>query len=205
MQGPLLWTRCRGFDLVVANRGGREWTVENAQRITALSRKLRRVSNGLIVFLPAACALFWIFFNRIYPVIGSMIAMPVHVVHDLPPLTRFLSFLADLIPLGATIYGLRTLRELFVLYEKGLIFTEQNVKCFRSLGRTLLVWMVLHIFNTTLSGIILTLNNPPGKRLLVIAFDSGAFAAAFVGVIVVVTSRVMDEGRKIQEDQSLII
>jgi len=136
---------------------------------------------------------------------APMMPLPVHVNHDLPGLTRLLSFLADLIPLGAMIYGLQKLKNLFFLYENGLIFTEQNVSCFRSLGRAMIVWAVCHVVRTTLLSIILTLDNPPGKRIIAVMLDSGDFAGVFVGVVVLIVSWVMDEGRKIQEDQSLIV
>jgi len=178
--------------------------MESSQRIAALSLKLRRVCTGLIYCLPVVCGLIWIFFNRLYA-IAPMMPLPVHVTHDLPGLTRLHAFLADLIPLGAMIYGLQKLRILFSLYENGLIFTEQNVRCFRSLGRALLVWVACDVVRTTLLSVILTIDNPPGKRIIAVMFDSGDFTGIFVGVVVLIISWVMDEGRKIQEDQALIV
>jgi hypothetical protein len=134
-----------------------------------------------------------------------MMPLPVHVNHALPGLTRLLAFLADLIPLSAIIYGLQKLRALFRLYENRMIFTEQNVDCFRSLGRALLVWVVCHVVRTSLLSVILTIDNPPGQRILALMFDSGDFAGVFVGLVVLIISWVMDEGRKIQEDQALIV
>lgn len=178
--------------------------MENTQRITTISRKLRRICTGLIFCLPVACAIVWIFFNRIYAM-APMIPLPVHVDHDLPGQTRFYAFLVDLIPLGAIIYGLQKLRSLFLLYGNGLIFTEQNVDCFRSLGRALVIWMACHVASTTLLSVILTINNSPGKRAIALMLDSGDFTAVFVGVVVLIISWVMDEGRKIQDDQALIV
>jgi len=156
--------------------------MDNTQRITALSRKLRLTCNGLVYCLPAACALVWFFFNRLYAY-APMIPLPVHVDHYLPGLTRFLAFLAELIPMAAVIYGLRKLGRLFSLYENGVIFTEQNVRCFRSLGRTLIVWAACHVVRTTLLSVIITIDNPPGKRIIALMLDSGDFAALFVGVV----------------------
>lgn len=178
--------------------------MENTQRITTMSRRLRRICTGLIYCLPVACALVWIFFNRLYA-LAPMMPLPVHVDHDLPAQTRFYAFLVDLIPLGAIIYGLQKLRGLFSLYEKGLIFTNQNVDCFRSLGRALIIWVACHVVRTTLLSVILTIDNPPGKRILALMLDSGDFSGAFVGVVVLIISWVMDEGRKIREDQELIV
>jgi hypothetical protein len=178
--------------------------MENLQRISQISRKLRLICTGLIFVLPVICGLFWIFFNRLYPVL-AMLSLPVPVDHDLPRLSRFFGFLADLIPLGVMIYGLRRLRELFSLYERGLIFTADNVQCYRSLGRILFVWVACNVLNHTLLGLVLTIDNPPGHRLLVLALNSGDFTGMFVGAVVLTVSWIMDEARKIQEEQALII
>jgi hypothetical protein len=178
--------------------------MENIQRVTNLSRKLRRICIGLIYCLPVAYALVWLFFNRLYA-IAPMIPLPVHVDHDLSGLTRFYAFLVDLMPLGAIIYGLQKLRGLFLLYENGLIFTEQNVDCFRSLGGALVAWVACHVVRTTLLSVILTIDNPPGKRIVALMLDSSDFTGVFVAVVVLIISWVMDEGREIQEDQPLIV
>ena len=178
--------------------------METTQRITTLSRKLRWTCTALIYCLPVACAIVWIFFNQLYAT-GPMMPLPVRVDHDLPGQIRFYAFLVDLIPLGAILYGLHKLRRLFRLYENGLIFTERNVDCFRGLGRALVVWVACHVARTTLLSIILTMNNPPGQRMVTVGLDSGDFTGVFVGVVVLIISWVMDEGRRIQEDQALIV
>jgi hypothetical protein len=150
------------------------------------------------------CGVFWALFNRIHA-LTPMIPLPVRVDHDLPALTRFLAYLCDLLPLGVIIYALMRLKTLFMLYERGYIFTEENVQCFRSLGRALIVWVGCDIVNRTLLGIVLTLDNPPGKRMLVIGLDGGDCTGTFVGIAVLIISWVMDEARKMQEEQALII
>ncbi len=188
-------------DFSAGEKGG---AMENTQRITNVSRKLKMVCIGLIVCLPVLCAVFWVFFNRIYAM-APMIPLPVRVDHDISSLNRSLAFLCDLLPLAALIFALLKLKNLFSLYERGCIFTERNVDCYRALGRTLMVWVACDIVNRTLLGVVLTLDNPPGKRLLVIGLDGGDFTGIFVGVAVLIISWVMDEARKMQEEQALII
>ena len=53
--------------------------------------------------------------------------------------------------------------------------------------------------------IVLTLNRGPGQRLLVIGLDGGDLSGIFVGIVILIIAWVMDEARKIQEDQALII
>ncbi len=191
-------------DWTGVSAGKRRSAMENTERITNVSRKQRLIWIGLIVCLPIVCVIFWVFFNRIHAM-APMIPLPVRVVHDISSFNRLLAFLCDLVPLSAITYALFKLKNLFLLYEKGRIFTGQNVDCYRALGRTLMVWVACDIVNRTLLGIVLTLDNPPGKRLLVIGLDGGDFTGIFVGVAVLIISWVMDEGRKMQEEQALII
>jgi len=180
--------------------------MDNTQRITVASRRLRRTCTGLILLLPLASILFWVFFNPIYhSASSSMIPLPVPVTQDLSVLTRLLAAATEMIPLAAMIYGLLKLRELFGLYGAGQIFTARNVACFRSLGRTLIAWVVCDLIKNSLLSIVLTLPNPPGQRMITLGFYSADFAAIFVGIVILIIAWVMDEARKIQEDQALII
>lgn len=181
-----------------------ENTKQNTERIMALSRKISLVCKWLIFCLPVVYGLFWTFFNQLYGM-GPLPPLPVRVDHDLPVLTRVLAFLVDMIPMGVILYGLRKLEGLFRLYEKGMIFTEQNVQYFRSLGRALIVWVGCDVVRNSLLSIVLTLDNPPGHRVVTVGLGSADFAAVFVGIVVLIISWVMDEGRKIQEDQALIV
>ena len=178
--------------------------MENTQRITKASRRLVRVCTGLIYFLPVVCAAFWAFFNELYDS-TSMIPLPVPVSHVLPGLTRLLAFLVELIPLTALIYGLLRLRDLFRYYEKGMIFTANNVACYRSLGKALIAWVICDVVKNSLLSIVLTLDNPPGQRVITLGLYSADFTAVFVGIVILTIAWVMDEGRRIQEDQALII
>jgi hypothetical protein len=178
--------------------------MENTQRIIAVSRQLRLTCKGLIICLPVIYGVFWTLFNQLYNM-GPLIPLPVRVDHDLPGLTRFLAFMVDMIPMGVIIYGLQKLEGLFLLYENGLIFTEQHVRCFRSLGRALIVWVGCDVVRNSLLSMVLTLDNPPGQRVITVGLGSADFAAVFVGIVVLIISWVMDEGRKIQEDQALIV
>ncbi|MEN6623381.1 MAG: hypothetical protein ABFD50_17775, partial [Smithella sp.] len=93
--------------------------MENIQRVTKLSRKMKFLCIGLIFCLPVICALFWTFFNYLYTATGSVIPLPVRLDHDLAANSRFLAFLSTIPSLSVIIYGLWKLKELFALYENG--------------------------------------------------------------------------------------
>jgi hypothetical protein len=178
--------------------------MDNSQRITTASRRLKKVCSGLIIFLPLINAVFWVFFNPLRA-IGFPVSLPIPVNYDLPGLTRFLAFLVELIPLSAVVYGLLKLRALFMLYQNGMIFTAKNVSCFRSLGRTLIAWMICDVIRNALLSVVLTMNNPPGQKIFTVGLNSADFTGIFVGIVIIIIAWVMDEARKIQEDQELIL
>lgn len=183
--------------------------MKNTHRITVASRRLRHTCTGLIFFLPLASVLFWTFFNQLYDPVStlptSMFPLPVRVSQDLPVTIRLLAIATEMIPMAAMIYGLLKLRELFGLYENGLIFTARNVACFRSLGRTLIAWVLCDVVKNSLLSVVLTLPNPPGQRVITLGLYSADFTAIFVGFVILIIAWVMDEARIIEEDQALII
>lgn len=178
--------------------------MENRERISVASRRLRRLCTGLVYLLPAVCVLYWIFFNQVRHMPG-MANFPVPVTGDLPLYIRMLALLTDAIPLAALVYGLHQLAALFRLYENGSIFTEQSVACFRALGRTMLVWVLCHFVKNSLISVALTLGNPPGQRMITLGLDASDFGGLFVGGVVLTITWVMDEARKIKEDNELFI
>lgn len=183
--------------------------MQNTRRITVASRRLRYTCTALVFFLPLVNILFWTFFNQFYfsastgP--ASMVPLPVQVSQELSGAIRLLAIATEMIPMMPMIYGLVKLKELFRLYENGHIFTTGNVACFRSLGRTLIAWVLCNVVKNSLLSVVLTLPHPPGQRIITLGLYSSEFTAVFVGIVILIIAWVMDEARMIQEDQALII
>jgi hypothetical protein len=112
------------------------------------------------------------------------------------------------------------LAQLFRLYERGLIFVRETIRCIRVLGIICVMgWMILMATRFT------PRTEPPPQEPLspkvklvsvekhtyhmgFLSFDFGTgfdFGLLFVGATVVLTAWIMDEGRKIQEEQELTI
>jgi hypothetical protein len=102
------------------------------------------------------------------------------------------------------IAGLLTLIKLFKLYEKGKIFTRDNVRCFRRLGYILIIWTFTSVlYDVVISGI---LTHAPIKPLLFgMSLRSADFTTLIIGGIILVISWVMNEGCKLEEEQALTI
>ncbi|MFT5133485.1 MAG: hypothetical protein ACI9SC_001957 [Gammaproteobacteria bacterium] len=174
---------------------------ENLARIKRISGKFRLLFTVLLIFIPVMILAYWLFFND----------LPEGFTSELPPLvisntlalsTRLLAFIVSLIPTSIAIYGIFNLRELFTLYEKGIIFTTANVKCIRRLGYALIYWTFSKIPFMALISIVLSHNNPPGERMVSIGFGSTDFVTLVTGAIVLIISWVMSEASKLEDEQA---
>jgi len=110
-----------------------------------------------------------------------------------------------MIPAAVAIYGAVTLRELFGRYEEAIIFAPENVRCYRRLGYTLILWVFANMAFIALISMVLTLGNPPGERHLVMQFGTSDLATLIIGAIVALVSWVMNEASKMRDEQAYTV
>ena len=169
-------------------------------RIQRTSRRFRLFFQALVFLIPLANLVFWISFNALPA--GFLQNLPVVPINPLPVQVLAAGFLVSLLPLGVVVFGLLTLRRLFLLYEGGIIFSGANVHCFRRLGYAFIAWAVANLLYTPLLSVILTAANPPGEKALVLQFGSPHLATLITGGVVLLIAWVMDEGRKLEDEQA---
>jgi len=175
---------------------------QQIEHIARVSARLRTVTTLLMIALPVVLALAWALVNHLPYFIAQL---PVPVKGYLPRATRALAFVASMLPGGVAIYALSRLRRLFDLYAHGEIFRAANVECFRQLGWSLFAWAVAGFLFKPIAGIILTFHWQPGTRLLVLGIDSQDVVAVFMGLVVLTVAWVMDQGRRLSEEQELYV
>ena len=176
--------------------------MDNSQRIPIASRRLKKICSWLIFCFPLFVLYYWLFFN---PLLREIRPLPFPVNDDLPNIYRYSALLIEMISISVVVYGLLRLRELFSLYENGMIFTEKNVVCFRSMGWTLIVWTICNLIKDTLLSHVLPNDPPFPAHYMPIPIHLADVACIFVGIITIIIAWVMDEARKIHEDQSLFL
>jgi hypothetical protein len=176
----------------------------NLKRIQCASRRLRRLLLVILFLIPIINTLVWIFINKLPTELCERI-IPVFVKMPLPLSARLMGFAVTLLPTAMGMIFTYFLMQLFRLYEEGQIFRAPNVRCFRNLARVLLVWFVIGIIHQTLLSVVLTLHHPPGQRMITVGLSSGDLTTLLTGVILAVIAWVMDEGRKLQEDQDFTV
>ena len=175
--------------------------------LDSIRRQAGRLETVCLVAAAAVLpltALYWAAFNVLPQDMTASVA-ELAVSPRLPAWVRALCFLAALVPATAFMVTLLRLRCLFALYKEGCIFSLANVVCFRRLSKALLWWAVATILHTPLFGLAVTAANPPGKHILKLGLGTNELELFFVAAIAVVISRVMEEARRLDEEQALTV
>lgn len=126
-------------------------------------------------------------------------------VPDIDTWQRIACFGVAMLPGAAIMYVYLALSRLFGLYGRGVFFGKENVSCYRSIAYGLIAQQFLFVVEETVQTLLLTIRNPEGQRMLSVGFDDANVSLIVVGLMIILISRIMDEGRKIQEEQSLTV
>lgn len=180
--------------------------MENRSKLTIISYRLYLLFKFFLILIPAGTLAFWIFYNQLPQTLisvsfGGNIPNP----SSLDGFQRFLGFLASALPLAAQVFAILVIMRLLKLYREGSIFSAAHVLLFKRLGQTLVFYGVAGILQATGLSLVMTMNNPPGQRLVSIGAGSDDIALFVVAAVVLMLSWVMDEGRKQAEEQALTV
>jgi len=121
---------------------------------------------------------------------------------ELSNTTKFLGFLISLLPVSMTMFILYLVSKLFNAFEHLDFFSANTVKYLKRIGFLIITNQILiHAVYCALITLVLTFSNPPGKRIIEISYGIGELNLLIVGIIIILASWIMDEGRKLQEEQ----
>lgn len=118
---------------------------------------------------------------------------------------RIAGAIVNLIPTSLTMLSLYFLAKLFSLYEKGIIFSLQNVTYFKYIGITMLVKELLQPVYELLVSYVLTRNNPVTGPYFQMNWESLNTTFIIIALIIILISWIMAEGYKMQEEQSFTV
>ena len=179
--------------------------------------KLERMSHRYVImfrlisyFVLIGMVLFWAIYMTPYDIFskyGFGLSEGYATLSKVPlsPITRLFGFIVSMIPCTVIFYGLNQLIKLFNNYQKGEVFTLLNVNIYKKLAYSLYAWIIAGIIYDALISLVLSFNNPPGHRVIMISFQTPDIVALIAGTIVLIISYVMHEALNISEDNKLTI
>jgi hypothetical protein len=180
------------------------------KKITLVSRILQIVFWIALVCLPILTVLFWVYFEDLMAFgfsdrVGNINLTSLPLQLPLSLSTRLFAMAASVLPLAINMVVVYLLIRLFRLYARGSIFTADNVRFIRWIGYMILIGQAISPVYQALLSLALTVGNPPGQRMISIGADNQNLFAIVSAVIIILVAWIMDEGRRLQEEQALVI
>lgn len=125
-------------------------------------------------------------------------------LHEMSPQMKYGAFLISLIPTVMNMLALACVARLFQLFSEMQIFSESSVKCIRRVGYLILSNQVIFPLYMALLSFTLTFSNPEGERVIKVGFGIDQLGLIIIGAVVILVSWVMEEGRKLKEQEFIV-
>jgi len=134
-----------------------------------------------LVCLPLLQVWIWIDVGRLVDALSNLGG---HIIpQELAPLNRGIGFLLSMIPISFLMLGLIKLRELCLLLKKNYRFEKQHLELLHKSTLMLLYGSFIAPITGALISIVVTINNPPGNRALVVNLDSEDLIRMFLAAV----------------------
>jgi hypothetical protein len=170
--------------------------------------RLSAIMCGVVVLggALAEIALGWIWLS---PALVEIVVVPrlgigaVSVALD--GWTRAAGFSVCMLPMAVLGYMLYQAYALFDGYRVGHVFTDAAPVHLRRIGVSVLALAVLRPVATALLGVVLTMSNPPGQRILSIGVSIDDYMLAALGGLVLTIGHVMVQAKLLADEHRQIV
>ncbi|WP_262696172.1 DUF2975 domain-containing protein [Kordiimonas aquimaris] len=115
------------------------------------------------------------------------------------------SFILTFLPNSAILYALYYLYRLTTFLSAGQWFEEVCEQCCSHISKSLFVYVVLNITHATLLVVLLTMDNPPGKREFAIGFGGDDLMALVLALFALTIAHMVRLARQQRDELNEII
>ena len=178
--------------------------MSNLARVRRVSAIMKFCCTLAIPLVPLSLAVMWGTFDMwaaSHPELAHLRPLP----DPMPGTSLAIGFAISMIPGGLVMFAAWRLRSLFRSYADGRVFTGGTARCLRDFALSIILLAVAKPVATTLLSVTLTFTNPPGQRMLSLQLGSADLTTLFIGCVFLVIAWIMEEARKIAEEQAQII
>jgi len=175
-------------------------------KINVISYHFSFLFKALIILYPLSVISMWLGLITFPQGYFSFGRLPVNVdLHSLRLTVRILACLVEMIPTLIVMMGFYYLIQLFKLYSQNSIFGMENVILIRKTAYTFIGQVIASFVTQPILSLVLTMDAPVGGHTIAIGLGSDEVSNLVIGGIVVLISRIMEEGRKLEEEKTLTI
>lgn len=176
---------------------------ENIERVKHISGFMKNICTILMIGLPISLIFIWLnfegakelgFFHRVsYPV--------------MPPSNASLigGFAVSSVFGAFVVLALYHLRQFFALSNVGDIFSQKGANSFHRFSKYMVIYTLLAIPTETLLGIIMTINNPVGERVMTMSFQTYDLTTIFLSFVLFAISWVVRESVEVARENAQFV
>jgi len=161
-------------------------------RLTTLVRALVLLGVAVLGVVPL---LFWLSPDWVRAAAPEMANLGDHPI-TLDGRALALGALSSLPVLGAALWMMGRLWQLFGEYRHGRVFSATALVALRGFARALLLGALLAPVQRTALGLALTWGNPPGQRMVVVSLQWSDYMGMLVGAVLLAITTVMAEAAR---------
>lgn len=178
------------------------------QKLSRISQHMSTASLFIIIFMLGFNSLFWIFPSLLsdsggYGLTAQMMGL---TNFEMLPWWKITGgIILSGIPLVSLSYGLYQLRVLFHTYSKGDYFSTNAARLLGSVGKSIIIWIILNILCEPLLSYWLTFQEPIGNRVIFVSIDFQYIAAVFFAFCVILISEILKKASIINAENQQII
>jgi len=176
----------------------------NQRTIKQLSSLMSMICMTLIFILPISTIWFWSNFESYSQYLGTAI-QDVLQIDTIQNWQIVFAAIYSLCTSFIVVYALTQLRRLFINFRNNDFFTKDSVISMHRFCLALFVSALFKVINPMVLSVLLTLNNRPNEKALVVSFGSNEFWLLFTAATFLVISWSFKEGLNLANENASFV
>lgn len=172
--------------------------------IELFSKKISRLFQLFFISSPIFTIIFWLYPEQMLSLGINPFPIPQQEV-TFNGLSKLLGFGISLLPMMIVMTLFYLLIKLFKNYQKGEVFSQNNISYYKKLGKYLFLLACVNFLCTGLMSVALTFQNPHGQRFLCLSVGMAQILPILIGLVIIGISHVMNEASRLEEEQKYTI
>ena len=180
------------------------FTLSPRERIERIALWMRRVIPIAAIAAVLGTVALWLNPAWIRATVPGQVGIPATAL-ALSPLAQLGGFLVSALPLAILVVSLIEAQTLFGRFAQGDVFSTGNAGRLRRVALCIVALAVARPLVRALLGVVLTVGNPPGQRLLAITVSSDDLFIGLAGVLLLAVAWVMVEGARLADENASFV
>ncbi|MDE2501108.1 MAG: DUF2975 domain-containing protein [Alphaproteobacteria bacterium] len=178
---------------------------DSAANLSWLSRMMAGFSTVGVLILPIMVAVTFLFPDRTGWLMFDINHLGAAISTAVPLPYRIGALICEMVPTAFTLWALWSLRQLFLKYGKGDVFSAAALRYLNNVAVALFASVVVGFAMQAPISFLLTWSLGPGHRNISLSFGSADVATLFMAGVVLVIARVMVEARRVADENAKFV